>query len=49
VIQARESALKRELDRKAKQKCAVLIQKNWKGYQQRKEFLVIRDNLMKIK
>lgn len=41
--------MKKELDRKAKQQCAIKIQKVWKGAQQRKEYLEIKGNLDKVK
>lgn len=37
------------MDRKAKQKCAVLIQKHVRGHQQRKEYVVMKANLGYIK
>ena len=41
--------MKRDTDRKAKQKCAIKIQKVWKGHQQRKDFRIIVENLRVIK
>ena len=41
--------MKKESDRSKKQKCAIKIQKLWKGYVQRKDFRVLIDYLRNVK
>lgn len=49
AIQAKQKASKKDKDRLAKQHCAILIQKLWKGHSQRKDFHSLLKNLHIVK
>lgn len=49
ALQAKERAMRKEKDRGAKQKCAIKIQKVWKGHVQKRDFRIIIENLRMIK